>query len=149
MSPRREFFGLAAALLAAGSSLLGCRSLGLRYSASSADGERSPSEIDQLLAEEIEKLSPSFLDRPLKAIAVVAPDYPQWISRQHSGSVLVKFTIGPRGTVTSVTPRADDNPALVKLMSEALMKWRFDPPTRNGLPTSVSMKLPFVFQKRD
>ena len=148
MSPRRAFFRLNAVFLLGVWSLQGCRSLALRYSMSATDDWRTPSEMDQLLAQAIEKRSPTFLDRPLKALVVVAPDYPDWISRRHTGSVLVSFTIGPQGTVTPVTPMADDNPELVKLVNEALVTWRFDPPMRNGQPTSVTMKVPFIFQRR-
>lgn len=129
-----------------GFGLQGCRSPLLRYSMpSAAEGEFGPSEVDRLLAKEIEKLSPPSLDKPLKAITVVAPDYPQWISRVHSGSVLIRFTINPQGLVTGVTPRPDDNPELVRLMTEALETWRFEPPLRDGKPTSVRMNLPFRF----
>ena len=143
---RRSLLGLGIALAMVGMSLQGCRSPALRYSISSVeDGEHSPSEIDRILAKEVERLSPTFLDKPLKAMHVVAPDYPKWVSRRHSGSVLVRFTIQPQGTVTSMTPRSEDNPELVKLVTEALGSWRFEPPTRGGQPASVNMTLPFRF----
>lgn len=112
---------------------------------SAAEGEFTPAEVDRLLAREIEKLSPPSLDKPLKAITVVAPDYPKWISRMNSGNVLIEFTINPQGLVTGVKPRDDDNPELVRLVTEALETWRFEPPLRGGQPTSVRMKLPFRF----
>jgi TonB family protein len=134
-------------LAAAALSMQGCRSLGLRYKiASDAEGEHSPFEMDRILAAEVEKYPQSSLDRPLKAVRVTAPNYPKWVAREHTGRVLVRFTIGPEGKVTSVIARPEDNPELVKLVTDALMSWRFEPPFENGQPTSVSMKLPFKFE---
>lgn len=112
------------------------------------DGQLGLYEGDRLLAREVEKLSPPFLDKPLKAIRVEGPDYPNWVMKQHTGEVLVKLTINPQGLVTDVTPRAADKPELVRLVTEALAKWRFEPPTRAGQPTSVRMALPFRFVVR-
>ena len=146
MGLRRSFLGQGIALVALGLGLQGCRSLALRYSTPSvAESQHSPSEMDQILAKDVERLSPSYLDKPLRAIRVVAPDYPMWVSREHSGSVMVTFMIDPKGVVAEVRPRAEDNPELVKLITEAMATWRFESPIRDGQPTSVYMRLPFRF----
>ena len=104
--------------------------------------------MERILALEIEKLSPKFLDKPLKAISVTAPDYPPSVRHAHSGDVLIRYTIGVDGKVTQATARPDDNPALVRLAADAVKQWRFEPPLRGGQPTVVHMKVPFAFRTK-
>lgn len=128
-------------------SLVGCRSTALRYGMPGViEGERGSSEMDQILAAEIEKLSPKYLDKPLKSIFVKGPDYPAWVRRDHSGNVLIRFRIDTDGKVKQATPRPDDDPELVKLSVDAVTQWRFEPPMAGGRPTVVHMRVPFSFQ---
>jgi len=127
----------------------GCRSLALRYEVPSiAQGELSPAAADRLVAESLERQSPPQLDRPLRVIRLVLPDYPTWVVRQHEGVVVAKFTIGPKGDVVQVSGRPDDDPRLLQLVTDALMSWRFEPPQAAGLPTSVTLRFPIRFEGR-
>lgn len=128
-------------------SLVGCRSMALRYEMPGVfEGERSSAEIDQVISAEIEKLSPKYLDKPLKSIFVKGPDYPAWVRRDHSGNVLIRFRIDTDGKVKEAIPRPEDDPELVKLSVDVVTQWRFEPPLAGGMPTVVHMRVPFSFQ---
>lgn len=128
-------------------SLGACRSLGTGYRFVGAEEWRSYMAADRFLAEEAVRHGSAGLDRPLVPIKVIAPDYPNWIAREHQGDVLVAVVIESDGTVGSATARPDDNPVLAQLLTDAVKQWRFEPITKAGQPTRLRLRVPFSFRR--
>jgi len=86
----------------------------------------------------------------LTRINYVVPEYPRTAQRRNiTGWVDVSFTVTPEGTVQDVgildsSPREVFDEAAI----EAIERWRFEPPTENGLPVSrrVAVRLSFDLQ---
>lgn len=86
------------------------------------------------------------LDRIPVPLSAGAPAYPKDLARQAgAGEVTVEFYIDERGNVR--LPFAVGRPplALAELAITALREWKFEPPTRRGVPTLVHARQVFRF----
>lgn len=87
------------------------------------------------------------LDRPLKALHTPFPDFPSWLrNAAAAGPVRTQFTIRADGSVSDPTVLGSPNPELAALVLKSVLTWRFEPPVRNGTPTSVRARHEFVFK---
>jgi TonB family protein len=85
-------------------------------------------------------------DAPPRATYQVAPVYPLQIERagQH-GLVNVRFVVDIEGRVRSTFVTSSTNPGLDQPAIDAVLKWRFEPGRRNGVPVNVRVVVPIAF----
>jgi TonB family protein len=86
------------------------------------------------------------LDRAPTPTHAVNPTYPQdWARRGLTGSVVVQFYIDEKGRVRMPEIISADQPELGWIVLPAIVKWRFEPPTRKGQPVLVKAEQTFAF----
>jgi TonB family protein len=86
------------------------------------------------------------LDRPLTPSQVVEPRYPDELRHEGpAGEVKVDFYVDGSGRVRlpAVDPKA--HPSFAREATEAVLEWRFEPPTRGGRPALVKVEQVFNF----
>jgi TonB family protein len=59
--------------------------------------------------------------------------------------VIVKFTVDESGNVGNPVVIRSDDPAFNKPTIDAVMKWKFRPGKKNGIPTKCWVEIPIVF----
>ena len=62
-----------------------------------------------------------------------------------TGSVLVKFVVDPYGRVANAVVVSSTFPAFDEPALRAVLKWRFKPGTKNGVPAAFRMDIPIEF----
>ncbi len=128
--------------------LVGCAADDAKYTTS--DGiARSRVEAEQAFAQKpavaVHGLAP--LDRPVRAIYAPFPDYPQSFRSQGiEGRVRTTFTIQEDGTVSDAKIEGAPNPALAAISLISILRWKFEPLTRQGKPVRAQATQEFVFQ---
>ena len=86
------------------------------------------------------------IDRPPVAIHTVAPRYAEDAEKQGvRGRIKVFFFIDKQGAVRMPAVQADAQPYLSTIAIKALRVWKFEPPTRRGLPVLVAAAQAFNF----
>ncbi|MFT3869988.1 MAG: TonB family protein [Nibricoccus sp.] len=76
----------------------------------------------------------------------VQPVYPLELKKIGvGGDVLVEFTIAPDGDVKDVNVAKATHEALAAAAQEAIVKWKFKPGQKGGLPVNARLQQPFVF----
>jgi len=128
---------------------IGCTSApGTRYV--TATGElksRQEAEAEHARGAAGTRVDGNNLDAPLIGIATPFPEYPRSLRGAGiTGVVLVQFTIEKDGRVTSPTVLGSPPQELVVLVCEAVARWRFEPPMRNGQPTRIVAQQQFKFE---
>jgi len=93
-----------------------------------------------------EAVAPSQLDHAPVPVHTVAPVYPSnWAQRGLTGSVVMEFYIDQAGRVRMPAVESTDHPELAWIVFPAIVKWRFEPPTRKGQPVLVRAEQAFAF----
>jgi TonB family protein len=93
-----------------------------------------------------EAVAASRLDQPPTPRHLVNPTYPgDWARRGLTGSVVVDFYIDETGRVRLPSIISADHPELGWIVLPAIVKWRFEPPTRQGRPVLVRAEQTFQF----
>jgi TonB family protein len=140
---RIAFVLLAITLLAA------CARRGPEYSVGgnpavpAAQAERSL--IERLLRRQI---SPP-LDKPLTAVSVQLPPYPDDLRRANiTGDVAIRFKVASNGAVSDARVEGSPHPVLAGYVLASVLTWRFEPLTRNGQPAEVPLHYVFRFLLR-
>jgi protein TonB len=91
--------------------------------------------------------SPPALIEP-KPVNVAPPATPQLaLQRGISGVVRLEATVSSRGNITQVKVLSGD-PILAVAAKAAVWKWRYDPGTLNGRPTSMTVPIRITFESR-
>ena len=86
------------------------------------------------------------LDAPLKVLHAPLPPYPRNVrAAGQTGSIKVRFTIGPDGVVTDPTILGAPPAVLAAITVDTVLRWRFAPITRSGQPASVQAQQEFVY----
>lgn len=86
------------------------------------------------------------IDRPPVAIHTVAPRYAEDAVKQGvRGRIKVFFFIDEQGAVRMPAVQADAQPYLSSMALKAMREWKFEPPTRRGLPVLVAATQEFNF----
>ena len=92
---------------------------------------------------------PSELDKPVTPTNTVAPLWPAgWKAGNNEGRVTLDFYIDEEGRPRMPAVKQTDDEALNLPAIEALSRWRFDPPTRNGVPVIVRATQVFRFHPK-
>jgi TonB family protein len=92
---------------------------------------------------------PRELDGPVKAEKVIRPVNPAKSipSATEESIVKVDFIIDEMGRPRMPVVEASPHEAFAQAAIDALIQWRFSPPTRYGRPVAVQVKKEFVFNK--
>jgi len=76
----------------------------------------------------------------------VQPVYPFELKKIGvGGDVIVEFTIAPDGVVKDVNVLKSTHEALAAAAQEAIVKWKFKPGQKGGLPVNARLQQPFIF----
>lgn len=87
------------------------------------------------------------LDGPLQVLQSRFPDYPRRLrSANIEGTVRIQFIIEPDGSVSNPQLVGSPPPELAALAMQAIMRWRFAPPMKNGVATRVPAAQQFTFK---
>jgi protein TonB len=85
-------------------------------------------------------------DTPPVAIEMARPVYPVHLRKAAiAGEVLVEFIVDRTGAVVSAKAVKSTNPDFEAAAVDALMRSRFRPARRNGVPTGVRLQVPIYF----
>lgn len=87
----------------------------------------------------------------LRAVDTPPPDYPLDLAcDQVGGRVVLMVTVGPDGTATDIrTHKSSTIAALDTAAREAVAKWKFEPATYKGLPSTSKLQVPVTFTPPD
>ncbi len=86
-------------------------------------------------------------DLPPRVVHQSAPIYPMALRQAGlRGEVDVQFVVDIEGRVRNPVVISSTNPALDQAAIDAILKWKFEPGKRNGIPVNVRMEQPIVFE---
>lgn len=86
------------------------------------------------------------LDQRTEPISQVPPTYPPELARAKiGGKVALQVKVGEDGRVADARVASSTRSEFEKPALEAVRKWRFRPPTRNGAPVSSFVVIPIAF----
>ena len=93
-----------------------------------------------------DKQSTDSSDRMPRPIKVVNADYPERLMKAGiRGTVLVRFYVDTNGRVVDPVAVKSPDPALSRLAEESLLKWRFTPGIKRGVPVNSLLEVPVTF----
>ena len=113
-----------------------------------AGGRQTRAEAEQTHANRVGLLtSAADFDTSPKVLSSHFPDYPpNWRSAGIVGTVVVIFSIEPDGSVSNPAIEGSPPPQLAALTLHAIMRWKFTPATKGGVPVRVRAKQKFTFK---
>lgn len=83
---------------------------------------------------------------PPRALQRLDPEYPVAMRRFGlGGQVVMDFVVDTDGKVTDPVVFESDNPSFDAPALKALLKWKFQPGTRDGTPVKTKMRVPITF----
>ncbi len=86
-------------------------------------------------------------DVPPRVTYQEAPVYPREMRRKGlRGLVEIGFVVDSKGQVRDPIVISSTNPGLNQSAIDAVLKWRFEPGLRQGVPVNVRMEVPISFQ---
>jgi TonB family protein len=111
------------------------------------DVEQAPGFKHERVIKEI--YEPRELDGPVKVEKVIRPVNPSKTvpSAANESIVKIDFIIDEKGRPRMPVVEAAPHDAFAQAAVDALIQWRFTPPTRYGKPVAVQVKKEFVFNK--
>ena len=87
------------------------------------------------------------LDAPLEVLYAPLPPYPRSVrAAQQTGTIKVRFTIEPDGTVKDPAIVGAPPAVLAAITVNTVLRWRFAPITRGGQPASLQVQQAFVYR---
>jgi TonB family protein len=130
--------------------LSGCGQLPQRteYSIGNDETPRSGAKAESEVIRSVlaQQINPP-LDAPLQLLKVELPEYQSPLRRRRiEGRVHLHFRVLPDGSVSDLRIIESDHEDLSALVLDAMSKWRFAPPTRNGVGVSLPFLYNFVFK---
>jgi TonB family protein len=141
---RRTFSTLALLLLCA------CASETTKYQIGETGALQDRAEAENTAARSTARvIGENELDRPVKILSSPFPDYPPWLRNdRYVGLVRLEFVVQPDGSVANATVVGSPSPELAAISLHAIMRWRFEPPMRGGVPVAVRVRQEFDFRLR-
>lgn len=92
---------------------------------------------------------PGIFKRPVPT-SQPSPEFPYSMRRAGlSAKITARFIVDPKGRVTQASILESDHPALEKHVIDTVLKWKFKPATKNDVPVSAQMQIPFHFKFED
>jgi TonB family protein len=81
-----------------------------------------------------------------KALETKSPGYPEELADTGIvGQAVIVVTVKADGTVTDPVVAAADQPVFAKAAQEAVLQWKFQPGTKDGVPSDMKVSVPFKF----
>ena len=112
-------------------------------------GDVSPAEV-LTAVQKADLAFPSVqdLDGPVEALSQRKPRFPCDVPKEAgSGQALLEFIVDERGLVQLPAIVEATHDAFGYAAVQAVSSWRFRPPTINGKPTSIKVRMPFGFRR--
>lgn len=89
------------------------------------------------------------LDQPCKPLSRRAPVYPtKLLEAGQSGEATIEFFIAPNGDAELPSIISNSAPEFGYAAAQAVATWRFEPPLKDGKPTTVRVQIPMEFVPR-
>jgi carboxyl-terminal processing protease len=86
-------------------------------------------------------------DHPPAILSAAPPQYPpEFVAKQVEGEVLVKFVVCPDGTTTAAVSLQSSDERLVPFALQAVLRWKFRPGTKAGVPVYCALEIPIQFK---
>jgi len=86
-------------------------------------------------------------ETPPKVLHQEEPEYPLVLQQfQLGGRVVIEFEVDAEGRVQNPVIASSDSPAFEEPALEALLKWKFQPATREGKAIKARMRVPVKFE---
>lgn len=128
--------------------LSACASSDTNYRVAGDQQSGSRVAAEQRHAEIIQSMpTGSELDVPLRVLQSRFPEYPKQLRNANvEGTVRVQFIIEPDGSVSSPQLIGSPQPELAALSLQAILRWKFAPPLKNGAATKVQAVQQFTFK---
>ena len=128
----------------------GCETRGPQYTVErggpSLQGQQAERVLIEKIAQLLGKQIDPPLDKPLTALSLHLPPYPEDVRRANiTGKVRIRFKVESTGTVSSPTIVGAPPPILAALVVGSMLSWRFEPITRNGQPIDLWLIYEYVY----
>jgi TonB family protein len=125
----------------------GCSTYEPTYSLGGTGPRLAREQAQDLHARQAAAVPASGLDAPLKPVSTPFPEYPlAFRSADVSGDVTIRFLIEADGRVSNPAVVGAPPAALAAVVLHAIMRWRFEPPMKGGVPTRVHAQQTFSFK---
>jgi TonB family protein len=117
------------------------------------DGTRMASDINESEAahrtepKSSDKSCSTEMDREPRRIRYIEPVYPRSARRLGvQGTVTIEFTVDTDGNTVNARAVSDAPDELIESAIDAVLKWKFEPKTRNGKPASALLRQTVQFK---
>lgn len=87
------------------------------------------------------------IDEPPRCVYQPPPRIDNKVRKRVPGSVHVVFIVNERGRVENPIVKSSTDPVFERPALDAVAKWKFDPATRNGRPTTCRIKRTISFPR--
>ncbi len=88
------------------------------------------------------------LDTPLIASNKTTPAFPSWLSDDmRTGAALIEYYVDAEGRAQLPRIVSASDPAFGYAACQAVAQWQFNPPTKDGQPVIVKVRVPFEFTR--
>ncbi len=74
-------------------------------------------------------------------VKVISPEVPGVFA---NSKVVFEFVVNESGNVENIKADTQSDPELVRVLSEAIVQWKFVPAIRDGKPLAVKVSLPVL-----
>jgi protein TonB len=83
---------------------------------------------------------------PPVPVRMVPPEYPYELKRNGTtGVVTLVFEVDEKGNVVDPKVQKSSNPAFEQPALDAIVKWKFKPGQKDGVPTKMKIGIPLQF----
>lgn len=98
------------------------------------------------VGQEVQMFEMSDLDRRPRRLATVMPQIPREVMAQGlTGQVRLRVMIDEEGNVSILEVVSATHREMIQPVRQALVRWRFEPPTRDGQPVRAAYVQPFDY----
>lgn len=89
------------------------------------------------------------IDPPVP-VRMVSPDYPYELKRDGvEGVVMLSFEVTEKGDVVDPKVLKSSNPRFAQPALDAIVKWKFKPARKDGVPVKIRIAIPLQFKIDD
>jgi TonB family protein len=136
-------------LLAASFCLVaGCATNEPQYQVGGQASRQTRADAERIYAKQAGLVTPTgSFDTPPRVLSSQFPDYPpSWRNAGIVGAVIVSFSVEPDGSVSNPEIEGSPPAELAAITLNAILRWRFAPATKGGIPVRVRAHQQFVFK---
>ena len=85
-------------------------------------------------------------NEPPVPVRMVPPEYPYELKREGvAGVVMLTFEVDEQGNVVDPKVQKSSNPGFERPVLEAIVKWKFKPGKKDGVPAKMRIGVPLQF----